>query len=178
MHFASAKLDIVAPGLIDEAWNEAAVMGAAVWLWMHSPSHRDMPLSGLSALLLPAITNRQFILASQNGRPVAYLSWANLSEAAEQRYLGRHPLLMPAEDWNSGERMWILDWVAPFGHTGPLFHLLKSRLFANRCMRTLYHRGDEHGMKIKQLRGRALLPIEANLWFETHPVALVRKRHT
>jgi cytolysin-activating lysine-acyltransferase len=172
MYFAAQKLDILAPALFEETWNEATAMGSAVWLWLHSSSHRNMPLSGLSALLLPAISNRQFLLASENGRPVAYASWANLSEEAERRYLNQHPLLMPETDWNSGDRMWLLDWVAPFGHTAPLFHLFKSRLFANRCVRSLYHRGNERGMKIKQFRGRALLPIEADLWFETHPVSL------
>ena len=34
-------LDITAPGLIDEPWNEAAVFGSATWLWMHSKAHRD-----------------------------------------------------------------------------------------------------------------------------------------
>jgi cytolysin-activating lysine-acyltransferase len=172
MVFADQKLDILAPALFDEPWSEAAAMGGAVWLWLHSSSHRNMPLSGLSALLLPAITSRQFLLASQNGRPVAYISWANLSEEAEHRYLNQHPLLMPEADWNSGDRMWLLDWVAPFGHTSAMANLVLSRLYANRCMRSLYHRGNERGMKIKQFRGRALLPIEADLWFETHPVSM------
>lgn len=63
-------LDIIAPGLIEESWTEAEVFGSAVWLWMHSSSHRERPLHTLSAVLLPAIKQRQFILASakQAGR--------------------------------------------------------------------------------------------------------------
>lgn len=177
MYFAKHKLDILAPALYEENWSEAAAMGGAVWLWLHSSSHRNMPLNGLSALLLPAITRRQFLLASHNGQPVAYISWANLSEEAEQRYLNQHPLHMPEADWNSGERLWLLDWVAPFGHTAAMAHLVLSQLFADRCFRSLYHRGNERGMQIKQFRGRALLPIEADLWFETHPVSMHREQH-
>jgi len=52
-------LDVIAPGLLEEPCDEAQVMGSAVWLLMHSDSHREMPLYGLSALLLPAIKQRQ-----------------------------------------------------------------------------------------------------------------------
>jgi len=170
------KLDIIAPGLIEQTWSEAEVLGSSVWLWMHSSSHRDMPLHTLSALLLPAIKHRQFILAAQGGRAVFYLSWANLSADAEQRYLQQHPIQMPLEDWNSGERMWMLDWVAPFGHTAEVNRLLRRQLFANRLGRMLYHRGDERGMKIKTFQGMAVLPEEARMWFESHPVAVAPNR--
>ncbi|MFA7347128.1 MAG: toxin-activating lysine-acyltransferase [Desulfurivibrionaceae bacterium] len=166
------SLDIIAPGLIEENWTEAEVFGSAAWLWMHSSSHRERPLHTLSALLLPAIKQQQFILASEVGQPVFYLAWANLSLEAEQRYLQQHPVFMPEADWNSGERMWVLDWVAPFGHTRIMHRLLERQLFANRCMRALYHRGDERGLKIKTFRGMAVLPEEAQAWFQHHPLAL------
>ncbi len=166
----NVSLDIVAPGLIDRSWSEAEVLGGAVWLWLHSPSHRNFPLHALNALLMPAIKHRQFVLASEAGRPVFYLSWANLSADAERRYLRQHPVNMPEEDWSSGERMWILDFVAPFGHTQAMTRLLQRRLFASRVMRTLYHRGEERGLRVKTFQGIAVLPEEARLWFAAHPV--------
>ena len=48
-------LDVIAPGLLEVPCNEAEVLGSAVWLWMHSASHRDVPLHALSALWLPTI---------------------------------------------------------------------------------------------------------------------------
>ncbi|MCL2525216.1 MAG: toxin-activating lysine-acyltransferase [Betaproteobacteria bacterium] len=162
-------LSIVAPGLVEQPWNEAEIMGGAVWLWMHSAEHRDFPLHTLPVLLLPAIKNRQFIFASEAGKPVFYLSWANLSLEAEQRYLANNPLLMPEADWNSGERMWILDWVAPFGHTPVMSRLVRQSFFANRCWRALDHRGNERGLKIKTYRGAAAL--SARQWFAAHPAA-------
>ncbi len=162
-------LSIVAPGLLEQTWNEAELMGGAVWLWMHSAEHRDYPLHTLPVLLLPAIKNRQFIFASEAGKPVFYLSWANLSLEAEQRYLSNSPLLMPEADWNSGDRMWILDWVAPFGHTQFMTRQLRQHLFAERWMRALYHRGNERGLKIKTFQGAAA--VSARQWFAAHPVA-------
>lgn len=177
MYFESAKVDIIAPGLIEQTWSEAEVLGSATWLWMHSKMHRILPLHTLQALLLPAIKHRQFILALEQGQPVFYMAWANLNPEAEQRYLQHHAVHMQDGDWNSGDRGWILDWVAPFGHTRRISRLLEQQLFANRCMRYLYHRGDERnsqgqkrGLAIKQFRGRARLPLESKQWFDGHPI--------
>lgn len=166
-----STLAITAPALQGGEYNEASVLGAAVWLWMHSASHRNTPLHGLSNLLLPAIKHGQFILASEQDKPVFYLSWARMSLEAEARYLQQHPMLMPAADWISGDRIWLLDCVAPFGHGLPLRHIV-TRLFAHHCMRALYHRGNERGMRIKQFHGIAILPAEARAWFALHPPAL------
>lgn len=167
----TGSLFITAPGLIEQAWSEAEVLGSVAWLWMHSASHRNFPLHTLPTLLLPAIKNRQFILASESGRAVFYLSWANFSIDAEGRYLANSPLLMPEADWNSGDRMWVLDWVAPFGHTAMVCGLLRRQLLASRWWRALDHRGNERGFQVKTYRGMAVLPDEAKAWFNTHPVA-------
>lgn len=162
--------EITAPGLLEQSWNEAATLGSAIWLWMHSEQHRNAPLHTLPVLLLPAIKRRQFILVAEAGQPVFFLSWANLSAEAEQRYLRNSPLLMPEQDWDSGGRMWILDWIAPFGHTRAMSRLLERHLFANRLARALYHRGEEKGLRIKTFRGIATPPEEARWWFRHNPV--------
>lgn len=41
--------DITAPAVFDEPWNEASVLGAATWLWMHSEAHRDAPCTACRA---------------------------------------------------------------------------------------------------------------------------------
>ena len=166
----SRGLNIVAPGLIEQTWNEAEVIGGVVWLWMHSASHCQIPLQALPILLLPAIKHRQFIFAVEAGRPVFYLAWANLNIRAEALYL-KNSLQMEQTLWNSGDRLWIFDWVAPFGHTRTMWRLIRDQLFASRCCRYLDHRGDERGLQVKTFRGRAVAPEAARLWFAQHPVA-------
>ena len=167
---STPSLSFIAPGLIAQTWSEAQAVGAAVWLWTHSASHRNLPLHTLPTLLLPAIKNRQFILASEAGRPVFYLSWAQFSLQAEHSYLANNPLLMPEADWTSGDRHWVLDWVAPFGHTRLVSQVLKRQLFANRWMRFLYHRGNERGLRVRSFHG-VTVAREARAWFDSHPVA-------
>lgn len=165
--------NITAPAISGEVFSEAEVLGSSVWLWMHSSEHRDAPLQVLSTLLLPAIKTGQFILAVEDGKPVFFLSWAMLSAEAESRYLSNPPHCMLEADWNSGERMWILDWVAPFGHTRAISRLLWRNIFPSRWARALYHRGNDKGQRIKTFKGIAVMQEEARHWLETHPVANV-----
>ena len=163
-------LDVTAPLILGDKFTEAEVFGSVVWLMMHSKSDRDLPLHTLSKLVLPPIKYRQFVLATEGGKPVFYLSWANLNEEAESRYLKNTPLCMHEDDWDSGDRMWIIDWVAPFGHSYAITRILERRLFATRWARSLYHRGNEKGLRVMTFHGIAVLKQEARYWFEMHPI--------
>lgn len=164
-------LDVLAPEHAHSPVDEAQVLGSAVWLWMHSAAHRDAPLHSLSTLLLPAIKLRQFILVSEAGQPVFFLSWLNLSADAEARYLREPAVCIPEADWNSGDRLWINDWVAPFGHTRQIHSLLRRRLWSNRIARALHHRGEEQGLRVHHFRGIAVMDLEARAWLTHHPLA-------
>lgn len=163
-------LHIVAPGISGEACNEAEMLGSLCWLLLHSNFHRDMPLYGLGSMLLPAIARQQFLLLLEAGRPVAYLTWAHFDADAETRFLSQHPVHMPAADWQSGDRLWLLDFVAPFGHSARLGRLLRDRVFPGQCLRYLDHRGDSRGLRIRSHHGTAVSPEAARQWFALHPV--------
>ncbi|MEK9802562.1 MAG: toxin-activating lysine-acyltransferase, partial [Curvibacter sp.] len=122
--------------------------------------------AGAAANCPPPSTGKLFFSGLQ---PVAYLSWAHLSAEAESRYLD-HPLrgLQPA-DWRSGDRMWAIDWITPFGHA----HALRAsilRLLPQVCFRFLYHRGNERGLRIKTYRGRAITAEQARQWWLARPM--------
>lgn len=165
-------ISIIAPAVTGEPFCEAEALGSCVWLWMHSTSHQDAPLHMLSTLLLPAIKNGQFVLASEHGKPIFYMAWAQLSAEAEKRYLRNPPQCMPREDWTSGNRTWILDWVAPFGHTRAMKRLIAGRIFPGWCARSLYHRGETSGLRVMTFHGMAVTPEEARFWFEQNPLEL------
>ena len=50
----------------------------------------------------------------RNNAPVAYVSWAKLSDKVAQRYCGA-PHQLTVGDWQSGDQIWIVDLYAPFG---------------------------------------------------------------
>lgn len=89
------------------------VLGQIAWLMMLSPQHRHFFLADLEWLVGPAVMLRQFKLFSHKNTPVAYVSWAFLSEEAEA-HLKAHRRLRPG-DWRSGDKRVVVDVVAPFG---------------------------------------------------------------
>lgn len=90
----------------------AALVGGIALLMAGTPSHRHLSMADLEWLVLPAIARRQIRVFRARGRAAAYASWAFLTEEAEQRLLGAEPRLKP-EDWQSGDRAWIIDLIAP-----------------------------------------------------------------
>lgn len=164
---------ITAPALNRPPHNEAEALGTAVWLWMQSPDHRALPLEALQKLLLPAIQAGQYLLVhtrtAAGKQPVAYMSWANLDARAESRYLA-HPLRgLQRPDWQSGDRMWVTDWVTPFGHALAL-RAVVLKLLPQVCFRYLHHRGNERGLRVKTYRGRAIHPDQARQWWLARPM--------
>lgn len=171
------SFNITAPALGLPGHGETEVLGAATWLWMHSLKHRSLPVIALSQTLLTPLKAQQFILVSEAGpggavRPVAYLGWGNFDAETEARYLqaGTTALLRNA-DWNSGDRMWITDWVTPFGHA-PQLRRIVGTLLANSCFRALYHRGVEHGQRVMAMRGDRVSRDDADAWWHDRPLPI------
>lgn len=142
---------------------------------MHSKKHRNVPLIALSQTLLTPLKSQQFILASAANddgtqRPVAYLGWGNFDAEVERRYLkSGTTALLRTEDWSSGDRMWITDWVTPFGHTAQ-FRRTVQALLGDSCFRALYHRGDERGQRVKAMRGDQVTRALADGWWQARPL--------
>ncbi|WP_422463662.1 MULTISPECIES: toxin-activating lysine-acyltransferase [unclassified Endozoicomonas] len=160
----------IAPQLNHCSFNEAEVLGSITWLWMHSKAHQNLPLNTLPRLLLPVLKTQQFVLGVDAGKPVFFLSWALFDEAAEQRYINQNPVRMPAEDWLCGERLWILDVVAPFSELKRHSQFMSKTLLGNHCWRHLYHNHERSGMLIKEFRGRNMSLTDARQWSDLHPL--------
>ncbi|WP_149194181.1 toxin-activating lysine-acyltransferase [Luteimonas suaedae] len=114
----------------------AEALGQVVWLLSQSPLHREMKLKDLEWSFMPAILKEQFRIFrfgplpklagvdppefkltgfTREGieqLPLGVAIWAHLSEAAEAKLEnGEH---LGAEDWRSGDRLWLVEFVAPF----------------------------------------------------------------
>lgn len=163
--------DIQAPMLSSGKMNEAEVLGASVWLWLHSSAHRDNPLFTLPTLLLPAIKRQQYALACRDGKPVLFLSWMWLNSEAEHRYLTEPHIHTRDEDWTSGDQLWLRDCIVPFGDVLSLRHLVTSVLFPQRCFRSLWHRGESQGKCVINFRGAGVTPPQARAWRGAHPLS-------
>ena len=148
------------------------LMGEITWLMGHSKLHQDWPLRSLARWVLPALTHKHYRLFHREGRPIAYVSWAWMSKEIEEAYIRNTNSLNP-DQWKSGDRGWIIDFIAPFGDAKTVAKFLKNDLFVNDVGRSLrVYPGKDmgyirylHGAKaVKDAQDRTKSPtVEINL---------------
>ena len=61
---------------------------------------------------------------------MGYVSWALLSSAKEQQYL--HTKRLGPSDWNSGDRVWLVDVLLPYGGQMRIFNELQHQRFKDK----------------------------------------------
>lgn len=114
----------------------AEALGQIVWLLSQSPLHREMKIKDLEWSFMPAVLFEQFrvfrfgplpgggnidpkafaqIGLTKEGleqMPLGVAIWAKLSAEAEGRLEKGEKLT--AEDWKSGDRVWLVEMISPF----------------------------------------------------------------
>lgn len=115
-----------------------SALGSAVWLWMHDPRHCKEAVRDMEHRLLAPIEAGQYAMArrtTEGGQPLALLLFARFDEQAEARYLANPAARIACRDWRSGDRLWLIDWSAPFGHTEALRLPMKALLAGHEARR-------------------------------------------
>lgn len=171
------NLTLIAPALSSHGHSEAEIFGSIAWLAMQSKNKKQMEINSLSQWLLPALKNHQFVLATQSlesqQQPIAYMSWANLTAEVESRYVKNPDKGFGADEWTGGDRMWVIDWMTPFGHSHSFSRAIVA-LLANSCLRSLYHRGGDRGLRIQLFRGEKVSIEQAQHWWRDKPILAQR----
>jgi cytolysin-activating lysine-acyltransferase len=114
----------------------AEALGQIVWIFSQSPIHRELKIKELEWSVMPAVLHEQFrifrfgplpgggnldpkafekIGLTKEGleqMPLGVAIWAKLSEEAEARLEKGDKL--KAEDWKSGDRIWLVELISPF----------------------------------------------------------------
>ncbi len=106
----------VATSLVVPDAAQFGAYGKLSWLASFCPLHQRYSPALLRSFFLPAVTHDCVrFFANDKGVTAAALIWARLSDEVSNRMIfdNRPPAL---KDWNSGENLWFLDLIAPFGH--------------------------------------------------------------
>lgn len=112
----------------------AGALGEIAWLLSQSPNHRHaLFLADLEWLAMPPLMHNQYRLFYANGRPIGVAFWAFVTETVEQRLAagGR----IGTEDWRSGDRVWLVELIAPFGNQEAMLEDLRKTALADRKFR-------------------------------------------
>jgi cytolysin-activating lysine-acyltransferase len=88
------------------------IYGDIAFLAFRSLRHREMPLGILRESVEPPVELGQFRIFRFDEIPRGVFTWARLSAEAERDYLRRGRL--DPDAWNSGDRLWIIDLIAPY----------------------------------------------------------------
>lgn len=132
------------------------VLGKLAWLWMNSPLHHSWQVSYLNRFVLPPVVLNQYMLIERNGFPVAYCSWALFSKQAELMYMLDSSNIQ-SNNWTSGDRLWFIDWVAPFSKQDSIDmkNLLIDK-FPSSLARAIRVKKDSKQARVMKFRGRDL----------------------
>lgn len=90
------------------------LLGPALWLFARDPMRRYTFIADLDWRLLPPLVLDQCKLYSREGIPWAFVTWARVNDGIDQRLRSEAPVIAPHE-WKSGDKLWLIDVVAPFG---------------------------------------------------------------
>ncbi|MCK6393946.1 toxin-activating lysine-acyltransferase [Zoogloea sp.] len=128
MHMAQEQAKVVLRKL--------PLLGPITWLMLQRSATRNILLSELEWRILPAMVLDQVRLHMQKEAPIAFITWAKLSASAAERYREPPHHLAPS-DWKSGENIWIIDVVAPFGGAAEAIQDLKEKVFPGQVLQQL-----------------------------------------
>jgi cytolysin-activating lysine-acyltransferase len=163
-----------APQLTGQSNRTSEAFGAAVWLWMQLPRHRQLTIKNLEKRLLEPIRQGQYVLVctGQHQRqrdPVALLLYACLNARAESRHIKDPTNPLAPADWRSGDRLWLIDWVSPFGQSLQLRHRMLE-LFARQTARSLHRYPHWNGSRVKTWLGDTCSRDAAQAWWAERPI--------
>lgn len=88
------------------------VYGDFLFLAFRSHWHARMSVANLRSAFEPPIELNQYRIFRFDGVPRGLLTWAWLSAEAEQKYVAGE--VLAPQDWQSGDRLWLIDIIAPY----------------------------------------------------------------
>ena len=110
------------------------VLGEIVWLMSQSPIHKQFYISDLEWFVMTPVLLQQFRIFYASDRPVGVLLWAFVTDELERRLAQGVTRLRP-QDWKSGDKLWVVEAIAPFGGPEEMIKDLKANVFPTREVR-------------------------------------------
>lgn len=131
--------DLTATAALEQARGALAklpILGPALWLLARDPVRKYLFLADMDWAVLPPVVLDQCRLFTRRGLPYAFVPWALVNDAVHARLRSVQSRLAPHE-WQTGEHVWIIDPVAPFGQLTQSLDTLRETVFAGREVHAL-----------------------------------------
>jgi len=115
---------------------KSKLIGEIVTIMLASPLHCKYVINDIGSVFFPPLHLNQFRIYRIDKKPVGIITWAKMSKDVEQAYINKTRFLKP-DDWNSGDRNWVTDFIAPFGHANEIIKDLKFNVFPNEKAKSM-----------------------------------------
>lgn len=80
---------------------------------------------------MPLNLGQYRIYYNSKNLPIAFVSWASLSDMVSEKY-EKGDYLLQDNEWNSGENLWLIDFISPFGNPKKVFLDLYNNVFGHK----------------------------------------------
>jgi cytolysin-activating lysine-acyltransferase len=108
----------------------ARQLGTAALLMLQCQRYPYFPIASLAAWIQPAILLKQIkFFFDFKGRPIGYMTWAFLAPDVEEKWISDPRVLLHFSEWNEGDRLWIMDFVAPSGFARTIARYAEHNMF-------------------------------------------------
>ena len=144
---AEAKQEISIPSFI----GIESTIGATLLLIMKSATHKHLFASEFEWRVLPAIATKQSrIFRSEKNEPVAFISWASVSEEVEKRILATGSVKLASNEWLSGDKVILVDVISPVIPSQKILEEFQEK--AKVSMNLLHKNNEKKVFELKELK--------------------------
>jgi cytolysin-activating lysine-acyltransferase len=119
-----------------ESLKKLPILGPALWLFARDERKKFTFIADQDWLVMPPLILDQCKLYMKDEIPWAFCTWAFVSDQVDERLSSSIPKIAPHE-WKSGEHLWLIDVVAPFGGADEIITDLQKTNFAGKAFKAL-----------------------------------------
>ncbi|SEW09691.1 cytolysin-activating lysine-acyltransferase [Aliiroseovarius sediminilitoris] len=118
------------------------VFGELAFLAFYSNVYGNWSARALAKAFEPPIYLKQFNIYRARDVPRGLVTWAKLDAAAEKKHLSGSGL-DEFDEWRSGDQLWIMDIMAPWGHGAEIIENIKSTIQEDSVKTLRIHKGQK-----------------------------------
>jgi cytolysin-activating lysine-acyltransferase len=140
---------------------KAAAFGEIMSVLLQSERHRHVTLETLARQMVPAYLSEQYVIARAKPdhsdappAPVGIVFWASVSEEIDRRLTDRlaEPFELEAEDWRSGNIVWLVDIVAAQNVSAQLIKAVRDKVGSDKVIK-VRAQGDDGRASVRTITG-------------------------
>ena len=138
------------------------VFGELAFLAFYSNVYGDWSARAIAKVFEPPIYLKQFNIYRARDVPRGLVTWAKLDAAAEKKHLSGYGL-DEFDEWRSGEQLWIMDIMAPWGHGAEIIENIKASVQEDSVKTLRIHEGQKKVLEWHRSPGSSKWKIRSTM---------------